>query len=107
MARLHLSLDLFLEILFGTLKVVVRLEVDPKLRTGAEVAAEPQRRIGTDASHAVDNRVEPVAWHMQRHGKRVNGHAERLQKLFVQDLAGVRQADLPLVASHYPRSLSE
>ena len=41
MARLHLPLALFFEVLFGTLKVVVRLKGDPELRTGAEVAAEP------------------------------------------------------------------
>ena len=100
LAWLHLALNLLPVFFHQAFKVVVRLEVDPELGTGGEVAAQPQRRISTDAALAFDNRVEPIAWHTQGQRQRVYGHSQRLQKLLVQNLTGMSQRNLPFVSRH-------
>jgi len=44
--RSYLVRDPVAEFVLGNLKVVIRLEVSPELRTDSEVPCQPERRIG-------------------------------------------------------------
>jgi hypothetical protein len=61
----------------GTLWLVARLEVQPALRVGLEVAGEPQRGIGRDAAPTPNNLVNPRRRHAENLSQRIAGQTER------------------------------
>jgi hypothetical protein len=58
--------DSIFELLFRVFQFESGLKVNPELRSGAEVAAQAQRRIRTHSARAFDNRIDATARNPQR-----------------------------------------
>src|SRR5512142_2581327 len=100
LAGLDLALDLFRDGVLGVLDVVAGLQVHPELWAGAEVAAEPEGGVDAYAAFAVNNLVDAVRWHAQRHRKLIHRDVGWLEKLLEQNLAGVDGGNFALVSLH-------
>jgi hypothetical protein len=69
---------------FGILrqfKIVVRLEVDPKLRRGSEVASQAQRRVRGDRAAAADNVVDSRHWYEEFGRQSIGGQSRWFQEV--------------------------
>lgn len=73
--------------LFGELKLVVRLKVDPKLRRGTEMSGKPQRGINGNALLSVDDLVDTSRWNLQVTGKPVLTDAKRFHEFLKENLS--------------------
>lgn len=80
-------------------EIVVRLQIQPELGRGVEAPRQPQRRIGRNGALAVDDSRNTVAGHAQRLGQCIGRQIEFVQKLVLQDLAGVNGCSFGHVAA--------
>lgn len=71
-----------------------RLQVEPELGRGAEVARQAQGRVRGDGAATEGNLVEAGAGHLDGVGQLVDAQTHRLQEFLAQDFARVdrRQA---------------
>jgi len=70
------------------------LKIHPILRRGVQPVRKGQGGLGTDASLAVDQRVNPLHRHPQGFGQFHLADPHRLQKFLEQDLAWMRRRSL-------------
>jgi hypothetical protein len=70
------------------------LQVHPELGGRAEVAAEPQRRVGGDATLSVREPLDPRARHVDGCRQAIGGQAERPEKLLAEHLSRVQRRQL-------------
>lgn len=80
-------------------EIIVRLQIQPELGRGVEVPRQPQRRIGRNGALAVDDSRNTVAGHAQRLGQCIGRQTEFVQKLALQNLAGVNRCSLGHIAA--------
>ena len=81
------------------LQVVPGLKIQPKPGRRAEVAREPESRIGRDTSVSVHDLVDPARRNAQVPRHPVLRELERLQELLEQDLSRVNRGQL--LARHH------
>ena len=83
-------------------QVVGRLEIHPELRRAAEVAGQPQRRVGRDGPPAVHDLAHPRHRHAQVSRHAIDAEPERLhqKELGADDLA--EQLSLARAQAEYP-----
>ncbi len=85
----HLALDLAFQTLLGYFQVVMRLQVEPELRGGAESARQTQGGIGSDAALALNNGVDAIRRYAQGARQGVLADFQRLEEFFQQNLTGM------------------
>ena len=76
------------EVVLLDLEVVAGLQVEPEPVGGAEVAGQPQRRVGGDPTVAVGDLVDPARPDTDRDGEVVLGDLQRGQEVLEEDLPG-------------------
>ena len=68
-------------------EIVIRLEAKKETGRQAEIAGQPQVRVGGDRALAEHDFVDAAGRHIQRAGERSLAHVERPQELLKQDFA--------------------
>jgi hypothetical protein len=69
-------------------QLIKLLQIKPKLRTGTEPVAEPQRRISRDCALPIDDPSDSIYWHVDLPRQFAGRNAEFFQ-LFGKMFAGV------------------
>lgn len=77
----------------GKIKVILTLQIEPKLCACPEVTAKTQRGIGCNCPLAANDLLEPVTRYMQFFGKRSRRQSVIRQKVLGKDLTGMDRAD--------------
>jgi len=85
----HLTVDLFNELIFGHVQIIVHLQPEPELRRHVEVARQTQRRIRGNAPLALDDFVNPSRRHADVQGQAVLAKGHGFEKLVQEYLARV------------------
>ena len=78
----------------GQLKFVVRLQIQPPLGLGAEIAREPQGPVGGNGSLAADDLADAQRWNSEGLGERLLRESQRLQEILGEDFARMDRGDL-------------
>ncbi len=85
----HFELDLVFQMLLGYFQVVVRLQVEPELRGGAESTGQTQGGIGCDAALALNDGVDAIWRDAQGARQSVLADPQRFEEFFHQNLTGM------------------
>jgi hypothetical protein len=80
--------DLRANLGFSETQLVELLQVHPELRTGAEPVRKAQRRVGGDASLAVNDARDPVHGHVDL-ARKFGGSDAKLAQFFREMFTGV------------------
>lgn len=92
------NLDLFFKPIaklhFGAFGIEVSLDAAPEFDGGAEVAGQPQGRVGTDTALLVADFADPHGGHADVLGQPVLTDAQGFQKLLQEDFAGVNRGEI-------------
>jgi len=86
---MHLSLDTAGQLVGCDFQIVCGLQIHPEKRRGLEVASQPQRRIGSDATALVNNLRNASHGHMQIQSQTIHTELKRLHEVSPQNLAGM------------------
>ena len=87
--RQHLSHDRLAQLILRNLQLVRRLEVQPELGCGTEVARQAQRGIRCDAAFLIDDVVDASSGNAERERQLMRRDGQRDEKLLAENFSGV------------------